>query len=151
MKVKLAEIQAFTSNSHIAVAGVSANTKKFGNEVFRHLLKLGYIVYPVNPRLDEVEGVKCYRSISDLPAEVTALHINTKPVQSPQLVRQAYEKGIMHVWMQQGAGHPDAIAFAGEKGMNAISGKCIFMFTGELSGPHKFHAFIKKLFGTFPR
>jgi len=151
MKPTLSEIQQFTSQKNIAVAGVSRNPKKFGNAVYKHLKENDYHVYAVNPNLDEFEGDKCYHSLSDLPNDVTALHINTKPEHTQTLVEAAFQKGISNIWVQQGAVDKQAYKYGKEKGLNMVSGQCIFMYSGEVKGPHKFHGFLKKVFGMYPK
>jgi acyl-CoA synthetase (NDP forming) len=41
-----------------------------GEWSLKNLLRGGYKgeIYPVNPRYDEVQGIKCYPSISEIPA-----------------------------------------------------------------------------------
>ncbi len=54
----------------VAVVGASENNDSMGEWSLRNLLKGGYegTIYPVNPKYDEVQGVKCYAYLADLPA-----------------------------------------------------------------------------------
>ncbi|HOD50136.1 MAG TPA: CoA-binding protein [Candidatus Hydrogenedentes bacterium] len=54
----------------IAIVGASRDRKKYGNKAVRAFRDGGWTVYPVNPKLDEVEGLKCYASIGDVPGPV---------------------------------------------------------------------------------
>jgi len=66
------DIDAFFNPASIAVIGVSENPAKLGTVIFRRLLesvKLGKLkaeVYPVNPRLRELDGVRVYSSVSEI-------------------------------------------------------------------------------------
>ncbi len=60
-------INTFFSSSAYAVVGVSTNRRKFGNIVYRNMLKRKIPVYPVNPKLAVVEDRKCFSSVLDLP------------------------------------------------------------------------------------
>jgi uncharacterized protein len=62
-----ASIDRFLQSERVAVVGVSRNPKEFANAVYREFRDRGYEVLPVNPNTDEVEGVRCYRTIAELP------------------------------------------------------------------------------------
>lgn len=53
----------------VAVVGASEDNDAMGEWSLRNLLKGGYEgdIYPVNPKYDEVQGVKCYSYLADLP------------------------------------------------------------------------------------
>jgi len=147
----LKAINNFTSQKNIAVAGVSRNKKKFGNAIYRELRERGYKLYPVNPKLDEYDGSKCYRSISELPGEITAIVINTKPGITKNLVDEATAKGIKHIWLQQGSADKETIIKARKSETNIITRQCIIMFAEPVKGGHKFHKRINKFFGLYPK
>lgn len=151
MQTKLSSIKEFTSQKHIAIAGVSRNPKKFGSYVYDQLKEKEYNVYPIHPELDEYKGDACYRSVEDLPQEVTALHVCIPADKTPDIVKQAIDKGIANVWIQQGATNPEARAIANDNNLNLIDGKCIMMFAEPVSSIHKFHKVLMKLFGRHPR
>ena len=54
----------------VAVVGASETTDSMGEWSLKNLLRGGYKgeIYPVNPRYDEVQGIRCYRSIGEIPA-----------------------------------------------------------------------------------
>ena len=56
----------------IAVIGASDQDGKIGNSVMKNLINGGYKgeIYPVNPKSDEVLGVKAYKAITDIPGHV---------------------------------------------------------------------------------
>ncbi len=144
-------IEQFMAQKHLAVAGVSRNEKKFGSIVFHHLKKGGYAVYPVNPGMDQYHGERCYHDIKDLPAEVTALITVTNPEVTVGLVRDAAEKGIRMVWLQQGSESAENIALAEAEGLMLVKNKCIMMFAEPVTSIHSFHRFLMKLFGKYPK
>ena len=78
-----------------AIVGATDNPSKYGNEILHDLRNRGYDVYPINPRLGEIDGVKCYPSLSALPVEVDVLLLATSAM-SPIFVRLAafLEKNI---------------------------------------------------------
>jgi acyl-CoA synthetase (NDP forming) len=53
----------------VAVVGASESNDSLGDWSLRNLRKGGYRgdLYPVNPRYEEVQGIRCYKSLSALP------------------------------------------------------------------------------------
>ena len=148
--VKLQSIQEFFNQKHLAIAGVSRKKGKFGNTIYSELSKRGYSLYPLHPVLDEYEGLKCYKNISSLPDEVTGLVISTKDDQTRKLVMEAGEKGIGHIWLQQGSASKETLKEAWMQKENIIAGHCILMFAEPVHGIHGFHRWLKKNFGKYP-
>ncbi|MEU9100158.1 acetate--CoA ligase family protein [Streptomyces sp. NPDC048361] len=56
----------------IAVIGASNEQGKIGNSVMRNLVDGGFSgeIHPVNPRADDIQGRKAYKSVTDVPGEV---------------------------------------------------------------------------------
>jgi predicted CoA-binding protein len=142
-------VENITSLKKLGIAGVSRNSRKFGNTIYREMKKKGYDVYPINPHADEIEGDACYRDVASLP-EVEGIIVNTPKDQSLKVLSDAKEKGIKNVWLQQGAHSEEAVKFCKENGMNYVAGECIFMFMEPVEGGHKFHRWIWKLIGKYP-
>ncbi|KAF0196638.1 MAG: CoA-binding protein [Bacteroidetes bacterium] len=146
----ISSIKQFTSQKHIAVAGISRTPHKFGNAAFKELKKKGYTLYPISHHLEEFEGVKCYRDVSALPDDVSALLISTKPDQTRMLLDEARRKGIRNIWLQQGSADKETIREVKDAGDNVITGECILMFAEPAHFMHRTHAFFKKLVGNYP-
>lgn len=144
-------IKSFLEPKELAIAGVSRNPKKFGRHVYEHLKDNGYNVYPVNPHIDDLEGVKCYKSIIDLPENVDRILIVTPQKQTAESVRQSLDKGIRNIWIQQASETPDALELLKDQDVNLIYKKCIFMFVEPVKGVHAFHRFFSRLFGAYPK
>jgi predicted CoA-binding protein len=148
--VKLKQIEEFIASGPIAMAGVSRNPKKFGFAAFRELKEKGMNIIPVNPFAEEIHGVKVYKDVSSLPPEVKGLLIMTKKAQTPAIIKEAKEKRIRHIWIQQGSESKEALRELEGTDTNYITGECILMFYKPHS-IHKFHGAILKLFGRYPK
>ena len=72
-----ASIRALLQPSSIAIAGASSDPGKLGSLPLSFLLKHGYAgqIYPVHPKLDEIGGLRCYRSMADIESDVDLLVI----------------------------------------------------------------------------
>jgi predicted CoA-binding protein len=147
--MELQKINDFFNCSKFAVVGVSSDTKKMGNAIFRELKKQSFDVVPINPSTDEIEGVPCYHSIAELPATIEALIFTTRPEVTHELVKEAIGKEIKYLFFQQGSAKPATIELAKENGINVVYNRCVFMFANP-KGMHKFHMAISKLFRTYP-
>jgi acyl-CoA synthetase (NDP forming) len=62
-------IQKLLKPASVAVIGASGDPKKTAGRPIAYLQKHGYAgrIYPVNPKLDQLQGLTCYPSIADLP------------------------------------------------------------------------------------
>ncbi|MBK7172479.1 MAG: CoA-binding protein [Bacteroidales bacterium] len=147
----LQQIEQFTAQHHIAIAGISRTPHKFGNNVAKELIKQGYTIYPISLHLTEFEGKTCYKSIDDLPDKVTSIFISTKAVQTKELLAEVKKKGIQHIWLQQGSADAELLLSVKDAKENIISGLCLLMFTKPAHFMHRTHAFFKKTFGSYPK
>jgi acyl-CoA synthetase (NDP forming) len=62
-------VEKLINPSSIAVVGASSNSNKHGGRLIEHLL-MHYFpgeIYPVNPKGGEIQGLKSYKSIEDIP------------------------------------------------------------------------------------
>lgn len=62
-------LQRMLSPKSIAIVGVSSDFNKLNGRTLKFLLDKGYAgtIFPVNPKYDEIAGIKCYASVADLP------------------------------------------------------------------------------------
>ncbi|HEX2975532.1 MAG TPA: CoA-binding protein, partial [Bacteroidales bacterium] len=146
----LKQINDFIGSQPIAMVGVSRNPKKFGSVAFKELRQKGMNLIPVNANADEIMGEKTFPGIRSLPGDVKGLLIMTKKDQTAGLVREAREKGIRNIWIQQSSDSTEAINELKGTDINYITGQCILMHY-KPNGVHKFHGSLKKFFGSFPK
>jgi predicted CoA-binding protein len=151
MRATKASIDAFLSSRKLAIAGVSRDPKKFGNQVFKLLKERGFEVYPINPNADNIDGTPCFRSVSSLPLSVHSLVILTSKKHTRDIVADAVAKGIDSIWIQQGSDTPETIELTKSHPVNLITRECILMHADPVTGVHKFHRSLKRLFGLYPK
>lgn len=114
-------------NAIYAVAGVSANSDKYGYKVFKDLLDSGYKAYGINPKGGEILGQKIYADISNLPEKPDWLILVTQPEVSAKLAEEAIAAGIKNVWFQPGSESALAIEKCRAAGINCIANACIMI------------------------
>jgi predicted CoA-binding protein len=66
------------------------------------------------------------------------------PPQAVNVIREAAAVGIRHVWLQQGAGSPEAVRVGSELGFDVIAGECILMFARP-TGIHRAHRWLRQV------
>jgi predicted CoA-binding protein len=154
-KVTRAAIDAFLSASRIAVIGVSRTEKDYSRMLFRELLGHGYEAIPVNANVEELDGVRCFRNIRDIrPAPERALILLSED-STEQAVLDCADAGVRDIWLHRhvagGVSDTRAIFRAEERGLNLITGFCMFMFLPKASLFHKLHGGVMRLIGIYPK
>ena len=96
----------------VAVIGASSNRHKFGNRAVRAFQQQGYTVVPINPHEAEVEGLKSYASVMDVPGPIDMASIYLPPEIGEQVIDEIARKGIPEVWLNPGAESDALIARA---------------------------------------
>jgi len=81
-------IQEFMKQRKFAVVGATDNPEKYGNQIVKNLKNRGYEVYPVNPRLKELEGFRCYPSLADIPVKVDVVDFVVPPKATEGILRR---------------------------------------------------------------
>ena len=96
----------------VAVIGASSNRSKFGNRAVRAFQQQGYTVVPINPHETEVEGLKAYPSVLDVPGSIDMASFYVPPDIGEQVIGDVARKGIAEVWLNPGADSDELIARA---------------------------------------
>ncbi|KDE56514.1 acetate--CoA ligase family protein [Methanoculleus sp. MH98A] len=87
-------IEYFTPRS-IAVIGASSEPKKMGYAVMHNLLHFPGQLYPVNNKRPEVQGLKAYSSILDIPNPVDMAVITVPAKHVPSVIEECGQKGVV--------------------------------------------------------
>ena len=120
-------VKDFLKQRRFAVAGSFRNESKYAYRILKTLKKKGYEVYPVNPRLTEVDGLTCYPSVKEIPESVDVVDIVTQPQITEKIVRECKEKGISRVWIQPGAESQTVVEFCKDNNIEVVYNLCVMM------------------------
>jgi len=104
----------------VAVIGASSDRTKFGNKAVRAFRQQGYVVVPIHPREAEVEGLKAYASVLDVPGPVDMASMYLPPALGEKILDDLAAKGVHEVWLNPGADSPALVAKARALGLNTI-------------------------------
>jgi hypothetical protein len=109
----------------IASVGLSSNPARASWRVTKHLVERGYRVIPVNPNETDVHGEKAYPDLKSIPDKIDLVQVFRNPDAVPEIVEDAVAIGAKAVWMQDGAGNPEAAKRAEEAGLAAVVDDCM--------------------------
>lgn len=85
-----------------AVVGANQNPNKFGNKIYKKLKSIGYVVYPVNPMYETIEGDTCYKNLTELPKKPDVINMVVSPEIGKGFIKEAIELKIRNIWFQPG-------------------------------------------------
>jgi len=89
-------LEEFFKPTSIAIIGASREPGKVGHEILRNILESGFKgkVFPINPKAEEIFGLKCYPSVLNVPREIDLGVIVVPATIVPMVVEEAGKKGI---------------------------------------------------------
>jgi predicted CoA-binding protein len=114
----------------VAIIGASSDRSKYGNKAVRAFVHTGHTVFPINRKEPEVEGLKAYASVLDVPGPVDMASFYVAPAVGMQVIEEVARKGIREVWLNPGAGSPELVARARELGIEPVAA-CSILGIGE--------------------
>ena len=125
----------------IAIVGAST-TMGPGGAFVTSIQEMGYKggLYPVNPKAEEIQGLKCYPGLLDVPGDVDYL-ISCVPVAVvPSLIEDAHQKHVKAIHFftagfsetgdsERAGQETQALARARELGMRVIGPNCMGLYS----------------------
>ena len=118
----------------IAVVGMSDKSWRASHNIGRYLVMQGYHVFPVNPTLTEVLGLKCYPDLESAhaaakkttPRDIDLVDVFRASENVPPIVEDVIRLGIPYLWLQEDVINDKAIARARAAGVKCVQNVCIF-------------------------
>ena len=94
MKKNVHNLRFIFAPRSVAIVGASAISNKIGNVLMRNFLdsKFPGSIYPVNPKYEELLGLKCHKKVSDIPGNVDCVIIATPAETVPDIVEDCARK-----------------------------------------------------------
>src|SRR5688572_16782430 len=114
----------------VAVVGASSDRSKFGNKAVRAFQAQGYRVIPINPNEPQVEGLRTYASVVDVPDTIDMATVYVQPSVALGLLDDFEKKGIPEIWVNPGAESDELLTEARRRKLNVIAA-CSIIGIGE--------------------
>ncbi|MDW8011051.1 MAG: CoA-binding protein [Sulfolobales archaeon] len=82
----------------IAVVGASRDPTKIGHIILKNIVEYGYrgSIYPVNPSVSDVMGLKSYPAVSTVSGKVDVVVVSVPNVKVPDVIDDAGKAGVKH-------------------------------------------------------
>ena len=89
-------IKSFFEPNSIAIIGASRDPEKTGYLILKNILETGFKgkIFPVNPKVQEILGLKTYTSVDKIPENVDLSVIAVPSIIVPEVLRQCGNKKI---------------------------------------------------------
>ena len=114
----------------IAIIGASADRGKWSNKAVRAYLKKGYDVVPINPKEKNIEGLRCYPKIEDVPGKIDEASLYVPPAIGERLAEGIIKKGIKLVHLNPGTESKVLVKKLKDAGME-VRMSCSIISVGE--------------------
>jgi uncharacterized protein len=117
------------SSKTIAIVGLSDRPEASSNGVARQLVRRGFLVIPVNPRLKEWNGVQAYPNVSSIPdnVEIDIVDIFRRAEETPDIVRDILKRNAKPraIWLQLGIRNAEAKQLTEQAGIFYVEDRCV--------------------------
>ncbi len=104
----------------VAILGASDDPQRYSYLALNLLRQQGHEVFPVHPKLKEIEGQKVYASLRELPKPVHTLTLYVSPELSSKLSAEILESSPKRILFNPGAENPELAQKAEAKGIKTL-------------------------------
>ena len=112
-----------------AVVGARSDESTFGYKIPMRMLEHGYNVYMVNPKLDEIEGHRVYKKLSDIEEKIDVVDVVVNPKVAISVLDEAKAMGIENIFFQPGTYTDETLEYTDKLGLNYVT-NCIYKILG---------------------
>ncbi len=104
----------------VAVIGASGDRNKYGNKALRAFRDAGETVIPVTPTEAEVEGLRAFASVLDVPGPIDMATLYVPAAVGLRVLDEIARKGIREVWLNPGADDEAVVEKGHTLGLNVV-------------------------------
>ena len=109
---------------NIAIVGASPNPQRDSFKVMKFLMDYGYKVFPVNPKEDNILGIKCYTNLKEIEEKIDMVDIFRAKEFIYDITNEAIEINANIIWIQEGIVDENAASLAIKSGLKVVMNKC---------------------------
>jgi len=129
--------ESFFEPRSLAVIGASSHPDKVGYAVLANIVKSGYqgAIYPVNPKAHEIQDIKCYHDVHDIPDPPDLAIIIVPAIHVPEVVKELADRkvpgaviisaGFKEASLEGRRLEKEAVRLAHEGGMRLLGPNCL--------------------------
>ena len=108
----------------IAVVGISDKPYRDSHHVAEYLIDAGYRVFPVNPNLNEVLGLRCYPDLGSIPEAIDLVDVFRRPEEIAAVVDATIACKAKALWLQLGVINEAEAERASQAGLRVVMDRC---------------------------
>jgi predicted CoA-binding protein len=114
-----------TQAKTVAVVGISDRPDRPSYRVAEYLQR-HYRIIPINPNLETWNGLQCFPTVAAIPSsiQIDAIDVFRKSADVLPVVKEALERGIKLVWLQQGIVNEEAAALVRKASGTIVMDAC---------------------------
>lgn len=131
------DLRPFLAPASVALIGATEEVTRFGGRCLQRMIGFGYQgrIYPVNPKVRELQGLTCYPSVRELPEAPDHVGVVVPAERVLGILRECADRGIRFATIYTGgfaeagtsegqASQRAITAFARETGMRIMGPNC---------------------------
>ncbi len=112
---------------NVAVVGASNNPEKYSYQAVMLLKEKGHTVFPVHHVIREIESLKVYPSIKDIPEPLDTLSLYVSKEISSRLAEDFFAKKPRRIIFNPGSENPALESQAAAKGIKTLNACTLVM------------------------
>ena len=109
----------------IAVVGMSPKPERPSHYVSMYMKDQGYNIIPVNPGHNEISGIKCYPSLSEISEPVDVVDVFRRSEFILPIAESAINIKAKALWLQDGVINHEAAELAKNSGLIVVMDDCM--------------------------
>ena len=109
----------------IAVVGMSPKPERPSHYVSMYMKDQGYNIIPVNPGHNEIAGIKCYPSLSEISEPVDVVDVFRRSEFILPIAESAINIKAKALWLQDGVINHEAAELAKDSGLIVVMDDCM--------------------------
>ena len=114
-----------------AVIGLKNDSSKYVYKIYKRLIELNYEVYGVSSYIDELDGVKIYSSLKEVPSDIEVAVFVVNKEKGYNYVDECKVLNIPYLWFQPGTYDDDFLNYLDENKLHYYL-NCILRRVDEL-------------------
>ena len=95
-------MEVLNKKHKFAVIGLKNDPNKYVYKIYKRLLNEKYETYGVSSYIDELDGVKIYQSLSDIPVDIDVAIFVVAPQHGLEYLEECHRLNIPCLWFQPG-------------------------------------------------
>lgn len=111
----------------IALFGASARPDSLALKLQRRIISRNQTFFPINPKYEEIDGIKTYPNFNVLPETPDLVVFMTNPQISLSLLDQVAAKKVKKIWFQPGSFDDSVIKKAESLGLKINTTHCMLV------------------------